>query len=218
MKIITKKEIIPIILILFSFSIGLFIYPNLPERLPSHWNIYGEVDSWVDKNFAVFFFPCLTLFIYLLMTFLPLIDPLRENYYQFRGPYFIFRTSFVVFLTGLYLYTFWAAFNTELNINYFILPALSLFFIIIGLFLPKIKRNYFVGIRTPWTIHSEEVWDKTHRFGGKVFIVVGVVALISVLMPLYSFWIFIVSALLGAFTPIVYSYIIFKKIKGFLND
>ena len=163
MKIISKKEILPIALIIVAFIVGLLLYPDLPERMPSHWNAQGEVDAWSSKNFSVFFFPGLTLGFYLLMTFIPLIDPLRKNYARFRMTYFWFRTIFVVFFVSLYFYTLWVSLGSELNINYFILPAMSALFILIGMFLPKIRKNYFVGIRTPWTIHSEEIWDKRHQ-------------------------------------------------------
>ncbi len=215
MKIFTKKEIIPIILIILAFVVGMYLYPQLPERVPSHWNTNGAIDAWSGKNFAVFFFPTITLGIYLLMTFIPLIDPLRKNYSKFSLPYFWFKTLFIIFFISIYFYTLWAAFGAELNINYFIFPVFSLFFIFLGIFLPKIKKNYFVGIKTPWTIHSEETWNKTHQFSGKVFIAAGIISLIGLFLPKYSFLIFIISALSAALISVVSSYFIFRKIGGF---
>jgi len=215
MKIITKKEILPIAFIALAFIVGGLLYPDLPERMPSHWNAQGEIDAWSSKNFAVFFFPSITLGIYLLITFIPLIDPLRRNYPKFHFPYFWFRAIFVIFFVLLYFYTLWAALGTKLNINFFIIPVFSVLFIAIGIFLPKVKKNYFVGIRTPWTIHSEEVWDKTHQLGGKFFMAGGLIALIGLLFPGYSFPIFIAAVLLAAFVPVVYSYFVFRKTGGF---
>ena len=218
MKIITKKEILPVALIVLAFIVGGFLYPDLPEKIPSHWNIKGEVDAWSSKNFAVFFYPCITLGIYLLMTFIPLIDPLRRNYPKFYIPYFWFRTVFVLFFVLLYFYTLWAALGTKLNINYFIIPAFSILFIVIGIFLPKVRKNYFVGIRTPWTIHSEEVWDKTHQLAGKFFIAGGIMALLSLFLPKYSVLFFVVAIFLAAFIPVIYSYFVFRKIGGFNKE
>jgi len=215
MKIFNQKEILPISLIVFIFLVGFLLYPQLPERVPSHWNTKGEVDAYSSKTFSVLFFPVITLGIYLLITLIPQIDPLRKNYSKFALPYFWFRTTFVLFFTLLYLYTLWAALGTKLNINYFVIPAVSILFIIIGIFLPKIKKNYFVGIRTPWTIHSEEVWDRTHRFGGKFFIFGGIIIIFSLLFPDYSFQIIFPAVLVSAFIPVVYSYFIFRKIGGF---
>lgn len=212
MKIFGKKEILPLALIIFCFAIGLYLYPKLPEQVPSHWNAQGEVDAWSSKDFAVSFFPLLTLGIYLLMTFIPLIDPLKKNYLKFSVPYFWFRTLFVLFFSLLYLYTLWAGLGAEMNISYFIVPVVSILFILIGLFLPKVKKNYFVGIRTPWTIHSEKVWDMTHRFSGKIFVIAGIISLAGLFFPDYSFTIFIIAVLSAAVISIVYSYFAFRKI------
>jgi uncharacterized membrane protein len=217
MKTLTKKEILPLILIVISFAVGIVLYPELPDKVPSHWNIRGEVDSWSSRNFAILFAPILTLIVYLLMTFLPLIDPLRRNYNHFVIPYFWFRTSFVIFFTLLNLYVLWSGLGFNLKINYFIIPVLSAFFIVIGLFLPKAKKNYFVGIRTPWTIHSERVWDKTHQFSGKLFVIVGIIALLGLFLPSFAFIIFISSVSVAALISIVYSYFIFREIEGFNN-
>jgi len=218
MKVFSKKEILPVALIVVAFIVGLLLYPDLPETMPSHWNAQGEVDAWSSKNFSVFFFPGLTLGIYLLMTFIPLIDPLRKNYIKFRMVYFWFRTIFVVFFISLYFYTLWVGLGSELNINYFILPAMSALFILIGMFLPKIRKNYFVGIKTPWTIHSEEVWNKTHQFSGKLFVIAGMIALASIFFPKYSFLIFMAAILSATVLSIASSYFIFRKVKGFSNN
>lgn len=214
MNLFTKKEILPIILIIAIFTIGFLLYPKLPERIPSHWNAQGKIDSWSGKNFTIFFFPCLILGLYLLMIFLPLIDPLRENYRKFSQPYFYFRLLLVVFLGAIYLYTLLAGLGWQFNIIYFVLPLFSILFILLGLFLPKIKKNYFVGIRTPWTIHSEEVWDKTHQFSGKIFIAAGLIGLIGFLIPSYAFLIFIISVMAAALISIIYSYFVFRKLEN----
>lgn len=215
MKIFTKKEILPISLIVLAYIVGIVSYSYLPEMMPSHWNAQGQVDGWSNKNFAVFFFPSITLAVYLLMLFIPLIDPLRKNYPKFALPYFWFRTIFVFFFVSLYFYTLAAGAGFKMNINYFIIPAMSVLFIFIGIFIPKIKKNYFVGIRTPWTIHSEEAWDKTHQIGGKFFIAAGLLSLFSLLLPEYMFQIFIGVILMAALVPVAYSYFIFRKIGGF---
>lgn len=161
MRDFNKKEILPIALILIAFFAGIYLYSQLPERIPSHWNIRGEIDSWAGKNFGIFFIPVITLAIYLLTVFIPLIDPLRKNYSKFSSAYFWFRTVLVAFFVLLHFYILSAALGVKINTNYFMLSSFSCFFILLGLFLPKIKNNYFVGIRTPWTLHSEKVWEKT---------------------------------------------------------
>lgn len=206
-------EALPLALILITFAVGVVLYPLLPNSMPSHWGINGDIDSWVNKNAAVILFPLLTLIIYFLMTVIPVFDPLRENYRKFAIPYFWFRTVTVLFLCLLYFYSLWIALGGEMDIVYFIVPALALYFVLLGFFLPKIKRNYFVGIRTPWTLHSEKVWDMTHIFGEKVFVAAGVLSLFTVLVPYFSFFIFISLIILASCAVSVYSYYAFKEVE-----
>lgn len=209
MKIFTKKELLPLALILFSFIFGIYFYPSLPGQVATHWNIQGEVDGWSGRNFAVFFLPSLTLFTYLLMLFIPLIDPLRKNYLYFNRAYFWFRVLLVGFLSFLHFFILTAGLGVEMNINLFLVPAYAVLFVFIGLFLPKIKKNYFVGIRTPWTLHSEEVWDKTHRLAGKLFIASGLVILSGLVFPDYVFWFLLISVVITVVGSAGYSYFVY---------
>ena len=105
-----------------------------------------------------------------------------------------------------------------ININYFIIPLISIFYIVMGIFMPKIKKNYFVGIRTPWTIHNENVWNKTHQFSGKLFILAGIISLLGIFAQNYAFIIFLTAILSAAFASVAYSYFAFRKLKGFENE
>lgn len=212
-KLFSYYEIAPVALIIFSALVGFLVYPSLPHQIPSHWNARGIVDDWMNKNLAVLFFPVLTLAVYLLMTFIPFADPYKKNYLKFARHYFLFRAITVLFLVLIYFFTLWYAMGLKANIVYFIIPMLSIFIIYTGFFMTKVKRNYFVGIRTPWTIHSEKVWDKTHEFGGKVVVIAGILSLISIISVKYSFIIFISIILIAFSIPVVYSYILFKKEK-----
>lgn len=215
--VLTKKEIIPLIIIIICFAVGFYFYPQLPEQVPSHWNVQGEVDGWASKNFTVLFFPSITLVIYLLMTFIPLIDPLKRNYPKFAIPYFFFRLAFVLFFSLLYFYTLYSGLGFNISINYFIIPAVSVLFIVIGFFLPKIRKNYFVGVRTPWTIHSERVWDATHKMAGKLYILAGLISLIGLIFIDQALFIFLAAVVIAALISVVYSYFVFRKIEGFKN-
>ncbi|MFH1671799.1 MAG: SdpI family protein [Candidatus Portnoybacteria bacterium] len=218
MKIFTKREILPLALILLVVLVSFYVYPILPEKVPSHWNAMGEIDDWQSRDFSVLFFPGVIIGIYILMLLIPLIDPLRKNYQKFILPYFWFRTILVSFLVLIYFYSLWAALGSELNINYLILPAISVLFFSMGFFMPKIKKNYFVGIRTPWTLASEPVWEKTHQFGGKCFMLAGIIFLLAAFFPDYFVQIMILIILVAALLPITYSYFIFKKVEGFKDN
>lgn len=215
MKLFTKKELLPFAIIVLVVLVGIVLHSSLPERVPSHWNAKGEIDAWSSKDFSVIFLPLVILGIYLLMTFIPLIDPLRKNYEKFALPYFCFRTVFVLFFALLYFYTLWTALGGQANINHLMLPAFSFLFIVIGAFLPHIKKNYFVGIRTPWTLHSEEVWNETHKVAGKLFIAAGIVSLSGFLFSEYSFHIFMTAVLGAALGSVFYSYFVFRRMGEF---
>lgn len=208
------KEIFPLILILIMVIVafGLFRAPCLADKLPTHWNAAGEVDGYSSKTFALFFYPAITLFIYLLMIFLPRIDPFKKNYKKFEKPYYFLRLILVAFFFMLYFYMIFAAIGFKLNIMYFMVPTLSLLFIGIGAVMSKIKRNYFVGFRTPWTLQSDEVWVKTHKFGGKTFMVGAVVGFFGVFFGKHAIIVFMVPIIIGALAPLVYSYVIYKKL------
>ncbi len=214
MKIFTKKEILPIFIILMMLIIAgsLWDAPCLPDRMPSHWNAAGEVDGWSSKNFTLLFAPLLALGIYLLMLFLPKLDPLRKNYVKFVWPYYVMRLAIIVFLALLYLYMIMAGLGYKVNINYFLIPLFGFMFIAIGLAMPKIKKNYFVGIRTPWTLQSDEVWEKTHQFGGKAFVAAGILTLPAVFFGEIGFWIFISLVLLASFGSMGYSYFVYRRL------
>lgn len=208
------KEMVPITLIFIMaiIAVSLFTATCLPDKLPSHWNAKGEVDGYSGKTFALFFYPGITLFLYLLMTFLPKIDPFRKNYEKFKSSYYLIRLLLVVFFFALYSYTILAAVGYTFNMKYFMIPTLSLLFLGIGSVLKKIKRNYFVGFRTPWTLQSDEVWDKTHKFGGKSFMVSAVISFFSIFFGAYSFLIFIIAIIAGSLIPLFYSYYLYRKL------
>lgn len=207
MKLYSKKEIFPIILILAIFAVGIYFWPLLPERVPSHWNIYGEVDDWSSKNFTIFFFPALMAGLYLLLSLLPLMDPLKKNIESFANYYFGFKVIFILFLASLYFITIYAGLGHQINIGRYVMLGIAVLFLFIAIMTPKLKRNYTIGIRLPWTLHSEVVWDKTHQFGGKLFVALAVIfAIFSFLPGPYAFWILIGSIILMLVILIWYSY------------
>lgn len=213
MKLYTKKEILPILIILISLAGGIYLLPSLPAQVPSHWNVSGQVDGWVSKNFAVFFFPALTLVVYLLMSFFPLMDPRRKNIEKFAGIYFGFKLVLTAFLTGLYALTLWAGLGHEINVGRWVVWGIAVMFLYLGLVMPKLKHNYTIGIRFPWTLHSEVVWEKTHKFGGKLFIALAVLLAVAGVWPgIYSFLALIIGIFLVLAILLLYSYLEYRKI------
>ena len=210
---ITKKEIVPIfvIIIMVIFAASLYRAPCI-TKIPTHWNVQGQIDGWSGKAFGALFLPILTIIMYLLMLFLPKTDPLKENYQYFEKQYYFIRLTLVLMFAGIFFFTFLATMGYKLNIMYFMVSFLSIFFIMIGSFMPKIKKNWFVGIRTPWTLHSDEVWIKTHKFAGKTMIVGGALAFLTIFFGDLAFAFFITIVLISVLSPMVYSYLLYRKL------
>lgn len=209
-----KTEIIPIIFITLSVLASFYFYANFPETVPTHWNFRGEVDGWSNKSFAAFFFPGVILGIYLLFFIFPFLDPNKDRYVQFIKPFHLFKGFIVVFFTGIYFIASYAGLGHNLDMGRILPATIGILFIALGNYMGKIKRNWFMGIRTPWTISNEEVWNKTHRLGGKMFTLAGILMALGIFMPQNVFWVLftvVITAIL--LVPMVYSYIIFSKLE-----
>lgn len=212
-NLITKKEWVPVLIILAVILASIIFYPRLPDRVPSHWNIQGEIDGYAGKNFTVTFFPSVIIFLYLLVTFLPFLDPLKKNIETSGKAYFWLRTILVGFFALIYFYTLYAGISNGRNFSgNFIFFILGVMFVAMGFLLPGFKRNYFLGIRTPWTLDSDEVWRKTHQRAKKWFIGAGVLMIIGSLFKNLKAW-FLILIFFPLLWPVVDSYFIYKKSK-----
>ena len=192
---------------------GAIIYPKLPEQVPMHWNAAGEIDGFGSPLAGAFGIPLLTLGIFILLLVTPSIDPRRENYAKFSGVYNLLKVFLVLFMAFLYAVTLLAAFNRQVKIGLFVKFALGLLFIFLGNYFGKIRHNYFFGIRTPWTLANETVWNKTHRLAGPLWVIAGLVSLIVAFIdhPV-TFWIFMGCMMIAAIIPTVYSYLLYRRI------
>jgi len=193
------------------YLIGFILLNDLPAQMPMHWNIAGEVDNYIDKNLAIIIFPSITLAITLMFPLLSRIDPRRENYALFKKSWIILQSVIVLFMAYMYFVTLYLTFNPDLSIIPFIFTGIGILFMVIGNYLSKIRQNYFVGIKTPWTLDNEEVWNRTHRLGAWLFFIAGFVTVIEGIVQWYVFPVFITCILIASLVPIIYSYIIFKK-------
>lgn len=213
------KEAVPLLFILWAiiFGVAVFMAPCVPDRLPSHWNAQGQVDGWTSKPLAVFLFLGLIIAFYILLVFLPKLDPLRKNYQQFAGAYYWLRLMMAGFFAAFYIIFLLAASGHLQNIQKKIIPLMALLFVAMGFLMPKIKRNYFVGIKTPWTLHSDEVWAKTHKLAGWCFIVAGALCFFTLWAGEWAFMIFVAIIAVASLLPVMYSYLEYKKLGLFKN-
>lgn len=205
---------ISFIIIAVLIAVGLVLLPQLPEQVPSHWNDQGQVDGYSSKLSGILLMPGILLATLLLLLVVPSIDPRKANIAKFRPQYNIFILCFVLFLAYLYVLTLLAGLGVKIDMNRMLMPAFGLFFIFVGSMVRHAKRNYMIGIRTPWTLHSDVVWDQTHRVGGIAFMVAGAFTMLTVFVPQLAFPVMMVSVLLVAVGSIVYSYIFYRQVES----
>lgn len=206
------SELPMVLLILGSLAAGALLYDSMPDRVPSHWNIRGEIDAYSSRFWGAFGIPLLNAGIYVMMLVIPLIDPRRENYRKFAGAYRIFRTVLVVFMTGVYLLVLASAFGYRIPVDRAVMAGVSILFLIMGNYMGQVRHNYFVGFRTPWTLANEQVWQKTHRLGGRLWVAAGAIGLVaSLLGGTWGGVLLGISIGAAAIIPMVYSYVEFKR-------
>lgn len=209
-----ETEIWPLLILLIVVGLSYWAYPQLPARVITHWNFYGQADGWSSREFHIIFFPGLLVVMYALFNLVPKFDPHGERYQEFADVYrkirnLILLTLFIVFLAATFVNLGYAV-----NIGVIVASTVGLMMIILGSYFDKLKRNSLIGIRTPWTLLSDDVWDKTHHLGGRLFMLWGLGLIIAPwLTPLVA-----LTILLGGIVVIItwvsiYSYILYRKEK-----
>jgi len=208
---IRKNEIIILGIILFSFIFGIYFYPQMPEKIASHWNVQGQVDGYMPKFWGLFLMPLISAGLFLLFIAIPKIDPLKTNIEKFRKYYDGFIILIIIFLFYLHLLTIFWNMGIRFDIIQLLAPAFGILFYYCGILTENVKRNWFIGIRTPWTLSNDAVWDKTHKFGGKLFKISGIVVLFGIFFRNYALFFILVPVILVAICTIIYSYVEYQK-------
>jgi uncharacterized membrane protein len=206
-------SIIVLILIAVAVIAGVLLWDQLPEQMASHWNANDQVDGYMSKFWGVSLMPLIVLGMLVLFIALPGMDPLKANIAQFRGAFNLFIvliTVFMLYIHGLTLA--WSLGYQDFKISSAMLPFMGVLFIFIGYLLKQAKRNFFIGIRTPWTLSSDTVWDKTHQLGSVLFMASGALAIIgSFFGGMAAFWLLFVPLMGSTLTLVIYSYILYRN-------
>jgi len=208
---IRKSKIITIAIVLLTFVVSACLYPQMPEKMATHWNARGAVDGYMSKSLAVFLMPVIIAVIAALFIFIPKIDPLKVNFERFRKYYDGFVILFCAFMLCLQYFMLLWNIGIRISLNILLPVSLGLLFFYIGILCKHAKRNWFVGIRTPWTLTSETVWNKTHKIGGKLFKVAGVIIVVGSLFPGYLLCFILIPVFLIAVFTLIYSYLEYQK-------
>ena len=199
--------IVTSIVILIPVLIGLLLWNRLPEQVPTHWGIDGEVDGWSSKAVAVFVFPCILLGVHWLCVIVSSIDPGSKNYHRKMITLVLWICPAISLLIGSLIYAKVLGYDLDVEI---VMPLLvGLMFLIVGNLLPKCRQSYTMGIKLPWTLRNEENWNKTHRFSGKVWVIGGVIIMATAFVG--SFWILMGVLIVMVALPTTYSYCLYRK-------
>jgi len=204
--------IINLTILVISLVTAALFWNALPEVMASHWNINDQVDGTMSKFWGVFLLPMVLAGMLLLFFLVPLIDPLKQNIESFRSTFNLFITLINGFMVYIYGLTIAWNLGARFNMSEMIMPGIGLIFIGSGYLISKAKRNYFIGIRTPWTLANDLVWDKTHAIGGKLFIATGVLLLLSMFAGQYAFPIMMIAVFGTVIFTFAYSYFAYSQL------
>lgn len=202
-----KTLIITSIILLLPVLAGLMLWDKLPEQVPSHWNVNGEVDGWSSKTFFVFGLPGIMLAVQWLCVLVTGADPKKANH---SGKVMQLILWIIPVLTVvLSAFTYMAALGQEVRVEIIMPVLVGLVLTIIGNYLPKCKQSYTVGIKLPWTLHSEENWSRTHRLAGRLWVVGGIGIMLTAFFG--GIWLLLAIMLVMVLVPTVYSYLLHRK-------
>ena len=198
-----------------TFLIILLTYSKMPDVIPIHWNFSGEVDGTGPKwmMWALF---AIIVAANIIMVFAAKIDPRSDSYERHEKTFNIFRTIFSLFMAIILLAVIGVSTNVigNLDMTKITLMGVGVIFLVLGNYMPKIKQNYTFGIKTPWTLESENVWNKTHRFSGVLYMITGVLFIAAPFIGgNYQTFLIFGAIIISAVLPMAYSYILFRREK-----
>ena len=212
-----NKSVNIIILILLAITLGyiIYIYPSLPDLIPTHWGTSGEADRYNDKSYVFLFF-AIIVGINVLMPVVAKIDPRKDNYLRFGKSFNIFRIAITLLFMGVTFISTQAALSNlsdSFSVDKLVPALIGVLFIVIGNYMPKFKHNYTMGIKTPWTLADEDVWNKTHRVSGPIWIIGGALMILNGFLVPDSFTIYVIITTISIMVilPFAYSYVIYRK-------
>ena len=204
-----SEAILTVVLCLLPMVAGAILYNKLPQSVPTHFGVDGQPDGWSGRAFAVFGLPAIIAALQALMLFVLRSDPKRQNMSPALRTIAVWTAPVVCMVVYAITMTNALGYNTHVEI---IVPLLvGIVFILIGNYLPKTKQSYTMGIKLPWTLHSEENWNRTHRMAGFLWVIGGALMVLISLLHLWQVWMMLVIITVMVLVPTVYSYLLYKK-------
>jgi uncharacterized membrane protein len=201
-----------IVIAALAAAISIWAYRRLPPTMATHWNLNGTPDGFSSRLVAVAIIPVLLVCMTVLFSVLPKVDPRRENYARFLSSYWLIANAVIVFLLVAHALVIASGLGFDVKIDRLMPFGIGLLFVFLGNYLTRVEPNWFIGIRTPWTLSSDTVWRRTHRTGGWVFVTGGLVLASAVLLPRGAFLpVFVAVIVVMPAIPIIQSYVLWKR-------
>jgi len=206
------RKWISLLIVAAGFIASAVVYPRLPETIPTHWDFSGHPNGWSSRFWGAWLIPIFLLGMWALVRILPRIDPRGSNYAKFGGAFEGIMISLMLFTLGLHLIVLRAALGYPVEMRRVLPIGVGVLFIVIGNLLPRARPNWFIGLRTPWTLSSDRVWEKTHRFGGRIFVAGGVLMILAALFSAqWAHVVLFAVVLLCSAGAFIYSYLEWKR-------
>jgi uncharacterized membrane protein len=209
---IRRAELVGLGFVLLGFAAVAAFYDRLPERVPTHWNADGVANGFMPKPWGALLMPLVMTSVWVLFLVLPRVSPRGYRIERFQVAYDLMHLALLAFFWVLSLFVLLVGSGVPIPMGRAIPFSVGVLLIVIGNFMGKLTKNFFVGIRTPWTLANDEVWLRTHRLGGKLFVVAGLGLAISGFFGGGSVPIF-AAAFVAAGIPIAYSYFLYRKLE-----
>ena len=211
---VNPRALLSPVLVVLSFALAAALYSRLPQPVPVHWDAHGRANGFMAKPLGALILPITTLGTYLLLTVLPRMSPRGWGIDRFARVFELLKAAITAFLFLVTALALLAAAGAPVPIARVVPAAVGLLLVVLGNFMGKVTRNFFVGIRTPWTLASDEVWLRTHRLGGKMLVLGGVALLVSALLGGGFLLAGVAAVILAALVPVVYSYLLYRRLES----
>lgn len=212
MKATWKADTVALGMIAAMFVLAAVAWTGVPDRIPVHWNWSGQPDRFGGRFEGLLGLPLAAIAVFVLLIFLPRIDPRRKHYDDFQHPYAIMRTVVVGVLLGLQIFTLLWVRDAAGPRAGLLAAEVGIALVIVGNYLPKLKSNWFVGVRTPWTLSSEVSWHLTHRLAGRLFVIAGALdVVIALVQPAIAPLVTLATLVIAAVISVVYSYVVWRR-------
>jgi uncharacterized membrane protein len=209
-----KIDLFLVLLAAIPIVVSFIMYDKLPDRLAVHFGVTGHPNRYQEKVSFLILSSLVILGLPILLKVLSFIDPKRENYEKFRTAFDLFRVILTLFLSAIFGFTLAYNLGYPINAQKFVLIGIGVMFVVFGNYMGQIRFNYFIGIRTPWTLANETVWSRTHRFAGPIWALMGLIAILCAFLPgNVAVWVFGAILAIGSISPIVYSFILYRRLQ-----